>query len=196
MQHYELKAFFEDMDLPSADREDLQQQFFLWPLGYAYPLDVAEQQAELLKFIKLYDIKLIIIDSLSLSMYGSVSNDDDVKRLNSFLNEDVRSKLGCSYVLIHHPRKQGLENPKKNIDIFGSRFIGANAQTLIALTSTRGSAKIKLEFLKTRLSLGSSTLTLERTKDRGFALESSRTHGVQSPKPTTPVHPLGKLFGV
>lgn len=199
MQHYELKAFFEDMDLPSEDRESLQQQFFLWPLGYAYPLDVADQQAELLKFIKLYDIKLIIIDSLSLAMYGSVNEDNDVKRLNSFLNEDVRSKLGCSYILIHHPRKQGLENPKKHIDqndIFGSRFIGANAQTLIALSSTRGSAKIRLEFLKTRLSLGSSTLTLERTKDRGFALESSRTHGVQSPKPTEARPALGKLFGV
>lgn len=176
MQHDELKSFFEDMKLPEEKQEQLQDWFHIWPIGHAYPLDTPDQQIELLKFIDLHKIELIVIDSLALSMYGAVTNDDDVKRLNSFLNEDVRKNRRCGYVFIHHPRKEGLNLDKKDMtldDVFGSAYITANAQTVVALSQKSGSPRLNIHFLKTRMTQNAKSLEFERTSDRGFQLVGS-----------------------
>ncbi len=180
MQHYEVKDFLEDMKIPLEKGPLLQENFFIWPIGSAYPLDTPDQQMELLKYIDLHKIELIVIDSLSLSMYGSVKDDDDIKRLNSFLNEDVRRDRKCGYVFIHHPRKQTLADPKREDDqddLFGSQYISANAQTVMVLSQRVGSTKLKAKVLKSRHSRQMQEFELERTGDRGFKLaESSLTN--------------------
>lgn len=173
MQHYELKEFFEDMQLPEDEQQQLQNQFFIWPIGNAYPFDTPDQQSEVIKYIKMHKIELIIIDSLSLSMYGSVKNDDDVKRLNSFLNEDVRKNLKCGYIFIHHPRKKGIgEQDKKDEqdDSFGSAYIVANAQTVLVLSSRTGSSKVHVKSTKARFLRKEIDVEIERTNARGFQL--------------------------
>jgi archaellum biogenesis ATPase FlaH len=178
MQHYELKEFFEDMQLPEEESVGLQEQFFIWPIGSAYPFDTPDQQLELLKYIRLHKIELIIIDSLSLSMYGSVKNDDDIKRLNSFLNEDVRRDLKCGYMFIHHPRKEGMDQEKKNLtqdDLFGSQYIAANAQTIVTITSKTGSPRVHVQIVKTRMATGLQDFFIERTPNRGFQLVDKTT---------------------
>jgi RecA-family ATPase len=202
MQHYELNAFFEDMQLPEEESVGLQEQFFIWPIGSAYPFDTPDQQLELLKHIKLHKIELIIIDSLSLSMYGSVKNDDDIKRLNSFLNEDVRRDLKCGYMFIHHPRKEGMDLEKKDItqdDIFGSQYIAANAQTIVVINSKTGSPKVHVKLLKTRMATGLQDFFIERTPNRGFQLVGeipnvSESQASSDKKPD--VGSLGKLFSL
>lgn len=173
MQHYELKEFFNDMELSEDEATGLQEQFFIWPIGSAYPFDTPDQQIELLKYIKLHKIELIIIDSLSLSMYGSVKNDDDIKRLNAFLNEDVRRDNKCGYLFIHHPRKRGIDTNQKDSDqdeSFGSTYISANAQTVVALTSKVGSPRVHVKLVKTRMATGLQDFYIERTPNRGFTL--------------------------
>lgn len=203
MQHYELKEFFNDMNLPQEEQNELQEQFFIWPIGSAYPLDTPDQQLELLKYIKLHKIELIIIDSLGLSMYGSVKDDDDIKRLNSFLNEDVRRDLKCGYLFIHHPRKESLMDGKRVLsqdDIFGSQYIAANAQTLVAIDSKVGSSKVHVQILKTRMKIQMSDFYVERTPDRGFVLVDSQSPDVQigsgetSTDKKADVGSLGKMF--
>lgn len=207
MQHYELKEFFNDMELPEDEQQRLQEQFYIWPIGNAYPFDTPDQQLELLKFIRLYKIELVIIDSLSLSMYGSVKDDDAVKRLNSFLNEDVRKNLKCGYLFIHHPRKQGMDERKDSDqdESFGSTYIVANAQTVVVLKARSGSTKVHVKLVKTRLSHGMEDFYIERTPDRGFKLVGStstlttestdvvqdgETQSVKKPNDAS----LGKLF--
>lgn len=171
MQYAELKQFFVDMNIPEEKQAELQEWFHIWPIGFAYPFDVPDQQPELLKFIDQHGIELVIIDSLGLSMYGSTKNDDDVKRLNSFMNEDVRSKRGCGYVFIHHDRKQGIETADRIADlddVFGSRYITANAQTVMLLSQKKGSPKLHILQLKTRMAIGMRDFDVERTPDRGF----------------------------
>lgn len=173
MQHYELKEFFTNMNLPDEDQRQLQNQFYIWPIGTAYPLDTPDEQRQLLKYIDLHKIDAIIIDSHSLAMYGSVKDDDDVKKLNSFLNEDVRRDRKCGYIFIHHPRKKtGLEtNTDEDQDnVFGSRYITANAQTVMALIQKRGSSKLHVKFLKRRFAQGIEEFDIERTTGRGFQL--------------------------
>lgn len=207
MQHDELKQFFTDMQLPEEKQEELQEWFHIWPIGHAYPFDTPDQQLELLKFIDMHKIELIIIDSLSLSMYGDVSNDNDIKRLNSFLNEDVRKDRKCGYVFIHHPRKDGMDSKKEKTldDSFGSTYIGANAQTVVILSQkTAGSHKLAVKMEKTRMTLGEKEFEIERTPDRGFKLvgaidpapviTNSTEGGKGTPEQKRDAGPLGKLF--
>lgn len=215
MQHYEVKEFFEDMKLPQETQMALQEQFYIWPIGAAYPFDTPDQQIELIKYIKLHKIELIIIDSLGLSMYGSVSDDNDVKRLNSFLNEDVRRNLNCGYMFIHHPRKRTAAEQTKDVgqdDAFGSQYIVANAQTVVILSSKTGSPRIKVALPKTRMSLQHKEFEIERTSDRGFKLvgvefnDSTNANGIvqssesQDGDPATdknrPLNSLGSLFAI
>lgn len=178
MQHYEVKEFFNDMKISDEEQRQLQEQFFIWPIGNPYPFDTPDQQIELIKYIKMHKIELVIIDSLSIAMYGSVKDDDAVKRLNSFLNEDVRRDLKCSYIFIHHPRKKGIDENRKDEsqdDAFGSTYINANAQTVVVLSSRPGSARIHVKLLKTRMSQGMRDFEIERTPDRGFVLVGTST---------------------
>lgn len=205
MQHYELKEFFNDMELPEDEQQHLQEQFFIWPIGNAYPFDTPDQQLELLKYIRMHKIELVIIDSLSLSMYGSVKDDDAVKRLNSFLNEDVRKDNKCGYMFIHHPRKQGIETTGKDTgqdESFGSTYIIANAQTAITLTSKVGSNRIHVKLLKTRMSHGMKDFYIERTPNRGFTLVGDENVPPSPDAGQAPSNekraaiPLGALFGL
>ncbi|MFY3742096.1 MAG: archaellum biogenesis ATPase FlaH, partial [Candidatus Nitrosomirales archaeon] len=176
MQHDELKEFFNDMTLSEEEQKELQDWFHIWPIGHAYPFDTPDQQIEILKYIDMHKIELIIIDSLSLSMYGNVKDDDAVKRLNSFLNEDVRKARKCGYIFIHHPRKPGIGEDRKDLsgdDSFGSGYITANAQTVIILSQKSGSPRLHIKFDKTRMSLGYKEFDIERTPDRGFKLVGS-----------------------
>jgi hypothetical protein len=174
MQHDELKQFFLDMEVSDEDSMKLQESFFVWPIGHAYPLDTPDQQIELLKYIDLHKIELIVIDSLSLSMYGSISDDNDIKRLNAFLNEDVRKARRCGYIFIHHPRKEGAEATRrdKNMDdAYGSTFIAANAQTVIILSQRAGSPRVTVHMEKARHKREEKEkFEIERTPDRGFKL--------------------------
>jgi archaellum biogenesis ATPase FlaH len=204
MQHDELKEFFSDMKLTEEKQELLQEWFHIWPIGHAYPFDTPDQQIELLKFIDMHKIELIIIDSLSLSMYGAVKDDDAVKRLNSFLNEDVRKDRKCGYIFIHHPRKDGVEvkKDKDQDDSFGSMYITANAQTVVLLSQKPGSSRMNVKMLKTRMSRGAKEFEIERTPDRGFTLVGSivSTPVIEGGKTSPDKEPedgsLGKLFGL
>lgn len=206
MQHGELKEFFEDMNIPDDVREELQEHFIIWPIGHAYPFDTPDQQLEILKWIDTHKIELVIVDSLGLSMYGSVKNDDDVKRLNAFMNEDIRKERRCGYIFIHHLRKKSLEEKKVDDldDSFGSRYITANAQTVMLLSQKTGSPRLTVKLMKTRMTIGSREFEIERTPDRGFrivgATDSIKSEsntpedGEEKSKQGGNVLTLGKLF--
>ncbi len=209
MQHYEVKQFLEDMNLPQEDYAALQENFFLWPIGNPYPFDTPDQQIELIKHIKTHKIEVVIIDSLSIAMYGSVKDDDAIKRLNSFLNEDVRRDLKCSYIFIHHPRKNPNGDPRKDDgqdDAYGSTYINANAQTVVNLMARPGSNRIHVKLLKTRMSTGMEDFYIERTPDRGFQLVGSNSpeittvgasaEGEINPNKGAAMGSLGALFPI
>jgi archaellum biogenesis ATPase FlaH len=205
MQHYEVKEFFNDMNISQEEHLKLQEQFFIWPIGNPYPFDTPDQQIELIKHLKTHKIELVIIDSLSIAMYGSVKDDDAIKRLNSFLNEDVRRDLKCSYIFIHHPRKKMNDEQRKvddQDDAFGSTYINANAQTVVVLSQKPGSPRIHVKLLKTRMSQGMRDFEIERTPDRGFKLVGSTitpaitagNEGSNTPHQKPADGSLGKLF--
>jgi archaellum biogenesis ATPase FlaH len=205
MQHDELKEFFEDMQVPEETRIYLQERLFIWAIGHAYPFDSPDQQIELLKYIDMHKIDLIIIDSHALAMYGSIKDDDAVKRLYSFLNEDVRKARKCGYIFIHHIRKAGIGEEHKSPTLdesFGSRYITANAQTVATLWQKPGSTKVQLKLIKTRMSIGNKDFEMERTPDRGFKLAGTTVsplpidRGKTTPEQVADAKSLGSLFNL
>lgn len=199
MQDYEIKEFFKDMQIPEEQQQELQEWFHIWPVGHAYPLDTPDQQLEFLKYIDMFKIQTVVIDSHSLAMYGSIKDDDAVKRINSFLNEDVRKTRKCSYIFIHHPRKRGLDEDRKEHtqdDSFGSTYINANAQTVLVLSQKPGSSRLQVEVVKKRLMLKSSKFEIERMPNRSFQIvgQLSQLNSGQegSDKKGTPLT-IGKL---
>lgn len=185
MPHDELKSFLSDMQLDEETLDKLQENFFVWPVGHPYPLDTPDQQIEVLKYIDQFGIELLIIDSLGVAMYGAVTSDDDVKRLNSFLNEDVRGARGCGYFLIHHPRKPGTsenKNPSDMYDSFGSTYIINNAQTVFNLNPGGKPGDLKLNIWKSRLTQDQTSFRLQRTTNRDFTrVEDTKKEPRQAP---------------
>lgn len=184
MQHNELKQFFEDMEFPKQEILELQEWFHIWPIGHAYPFDLPQFQPELLKYVDMFDVKLVIIDSLGLSTYGSVRDDDTIKKLNAFLNEDLRKKRGSGYAFIHHFNKGDPRDPRKDFELdhsFGSRYITANSQSVIVMSQKHGSPRLNIQILKTRLSKDLRNFDLERTPNRGFVIAK----GFDTPVSTT-----------
>lgn len=189
MAHDELKLFFSDMKLTKEEQTKLQESFFVWPVGHAYPLDARDQQLELLKYVDKFDIKFIIIDSLAMSMFGSVSSDDDIKKLNTFLNEELRSKRECGYLFVHHPRKETNREPstvKDYNESFGSIYVINNSQ-IVMMLQPKTSHTLWLKLLKTRLTdPDKHTFEIHRKNDRSFVVKteegtpSSKSKGEES----------------
>jgi len=104
---------------------------------------------------------LIIIDSLSRAIAGSLSDDNDIRSFNSFMSF-LRNKYGVSVLVIHHNRKKGQgygyakNNSPELDDVYGSRFITAEADLVMAMTSDA------LHTLKNRASTWSPPVHFER----------------------------------
>lgn len=176
MPHDELKFFIQQMEIPAQKAKTLQDNFFIWPIGHPYPFDVRDQQAEILKYIDATGVKLIIIDSLGVATYGSVSDQNDMKRLYSFLNEDVRKKRGCGYFFVHHPKKKPGTEAKKLVDfddMYGDSYIANNAQTVIMLNKI-SETKVKVSIPKSRLSMDQQNFYVMRTQNRDFVKTDNR----------------------
>lgn len=177
MPHDELKHFIHDMAITTPVAEQLQSNFFIWPIGHAYPLDIKEYQEEVIRFIDLYGINLIIVDSLAVGMYGSVSSDDDIKRLNSFLNEDLRKERKCGYWFVHHPHKPSKDSSSDSFyAMFGSIYIANNAQTIINLSKAdpKREDRFKMDIQKSRLSMDQNAFYITRTNNRDFIMATDQ----------------------
>jgi hypothetical protein len=186
MQHDELKQFFLEMELGESEAQNINEWFHIWPVGHAYPFDSKDQQIELLQYIDQFDIQLVIIDSLSLAMYGSIKDDDVVKKFQSFFNEDLRKDRRCGYMFIHHPRK-AIDRERKlheQDDVFGSSFIVFNTQTIIAMEHPKGlNNNLHIRLLKHRMTEGEGTeFTIRRTPNRDFeVINASKAGNRQTP---------------
>lgn len=182
MPHSELKYFIQQMDLSQQTLSQLQDNFFIWPIGHPYPFDTRDQQSEILRFVDQFEIDLMIIDSLGESSYGSISSQDDMKRLYSFLNEDLRKDRNCGYMFVHHPRKpSGDQKDTVNYDdAYGDTYIINRAQTVIKLTAPRP-GRIKIDVPKSRLSLEQASFYVKRQQDRNFIREEVQKEQKKEP---------------
>lgn len=118
----------------------------------------------LTKQIEDFKPKLVIIDALHMVVSASPSSDEEVAKVNSFLN-GVRRIHETSLLVIHHPRKRTNLVSHRALpsldDVYGSRFIAAVADLILFLHLTE-TGDLLLYELKNRFAEKHNPLHLSR----------------------------------
>jgi KaiC/GvpD/RAD55 family RecA-like ATPase len=113
------------------------------------------------KFLrKLENMKpdIIIVDSASYSLASNLSDQAEVTKSIELLDM-IRDRYGCTFIFIHHSRKEPPGHGFKEADlddVFGSAFIAASASSIISLKQSKDYSEsnklMDVRYLKTRFS--------------------------------------------
>lgn len=171
MAGVECKKFIEDMwpSFTEPERDIIDKNFYLLPLGYSLPLGGKEAQQMLLDEIDKHQLEFIIIDSLK----AATGLDD--KKMDAFfdwVNKHVRDKRGCTVWIVHHNRKPTNEGPRKPRgleDLYGDTFIGAHPTAVVSLWRKSKGVLEVLPF-KIRLAEEQDPFTIKREKYMDFSV--------------------------
>ncbi len=166
MGHSELQMLVDGMDTNFTDeeRDFLDQYMDYSPLGYSIPMDKPRGQAIFIALLEKFQPEVVIMDSLGVAIDDDIKSDVVVNKTFQFINAIVRAKYGCSTWWIHHMRKEQIGNkaPKKLADLYGSQYIGSNADTVIGLWPL-SSGDIEVNYLKLRLAAKPKSFKIRRT---------------------------------
>lgn len=168
----ECRKTLDDMwpSFTEEERELINRNFFILPLGYSLPLSNKAEQQMILDEIDNHEIDFLIIDSLK------AATSLDEKKLDTFfdwINKYVRNDRGCTVWIIHHNRKPPNEGPRKPRgleDLYGDTFIGAHPTSVIALWR-RAKGVIEVLPLKIRLAEETDAFVINRKKYLDFKVD-------------------------
>ena len=113
---------------------------------------------------------MLIIDSLSKAAHGSLSDDEVVRKLNSYFNI-ITKTYNCAVVVVHHSKKNQDKRKEQGDldDLYGSRFIGSEADFVVSFVHGNESA-IRVIGSKVRLGPPVKRYALERTSNLNFTI--------------------------
>lgn len=101
---------------------------------------------------------VVLVDSASYSLASNLSSQEEVTKSIEVLDM-IRDRYGCSFLFIHHARKDPPGHGYKEADLddmFGSVFIAASAASIIALKQNKDYAAtnrlMDIRYLKSRFS--------------------------------------------
>lgn len=172
MAGVECKKTLDDMwpSFSPEERELIDKNFFLLPLGYSMNLGSKQEQQMILDDIDMNKIDVLIIDSLK------AATALDEKKIDVFfdwINKYVRNDRGCTVWIIHHNRKPPNEGPRKPRgleDLYGDTFIGAHPTTVLALWR-RGKGILEVLPLKVRLAEETDPFVINRSKYLNYKVD-------------------------
>jgi len=136
MGHLLIKHFQNTMDL-SEDEISQIEETYSWEFP-VMELELDKQSGGRQYFIEnLEEHKpdVVIIDSMSRAVSGSLTDDTVVRNFNKFISF-CRNKYGITVIVLHHNRKKTDGNKQKDPDlddIYGSRFITAEPDIVMHL---------------------------------------------------------------
>lgn len=188
MSHEALKLLTDTMtqNLSDEERELINKSFFIWSGGYGLSMDNADDQKLILDAIKEYKPEAVFIDSLTKATRDDINSNTTIDNVVNFIKRDIFSITGSLVCFIHHNRKGqvGNKKPKSLDDLYGSRFIAADMDTVIALWPVGD--EIELLELKTRLAKKSNQqIFIKRTETIDFTQGRIRTRPTITPSTTS-----------
>lgn len=134
------------------DKQKLNHNLLIAPLGVSLPLDSQPGQAFLNNILDEFMPDVIVIDSLQKAMSKEMTDELSVKSVLAYL-ATTREKYNTSILVIHHNRKKSNDAQKKEIeqsDVYGSYLIVAEADFVLSLKRLNNST-LGVEMLKNRL---------------------------------------------
>jgi archaellum biogenesis ATPase FlaH len=135
-----------------ADKNTLNRNFMVAPLGMPIHLDSHDGQVFFDQIMNDHMPDVIVIDSLQKISSKELTDEQAVKTLIHYLSV-VREKYKCAMVMIHHNRKKPNDGQKKGVelsDIYGSTYITTDVDFAISLKVVEGDL-LQLDILKNRL---------------------------------------------
>jgi hypothetical protein len=169
-----IQYLLETMDTPFTDEERalLAENFIVIPVGEAIPLDKKEGREFFEQTLKAIKPDMLLIDAYSDVSFASLSNDDGVRELTTYLHR-VRKQHGVSIVLVHHDKKAQTADQKNVTDTFdklyGSRFLSAKTDFVVSLKYSKERALVMTEEKK-RFGREGPQLVLGRTDELDFEI--------------------------
>jgi KaiC/GvpD/RAD55 family RecA-like ATPase len=129
------------------------------------------------KFLRtLEDFKpdIVLVDSASFSLASNLNNQEEVTKSIEIIDA-IRDRYSCSFVFIHHSRKEPPSSGYKEADlddVFGSGFIAASAATIISLKQAKdyedNNRMMDVKYLKSRFSADNAGFSVKQTDRRIF----------------------------
>jgi len=154
------------------NKDLLQRNFMVAPIGEPLPLDTKEGQAFMNNLLDEFMPDILFIDSLQTILSSDLSDEAAVKSLLQYLSS-VRQKYRTSMLIVHHNRKKSNDNQKKDVelsDVYGSTYITAYADFVLSL-KTMNQTMLSVDMLKNRLGPSISAFEVYRDEHLTFTLE-------------------------
>lgn len=149
-----------------ADKNTLNRNFLVAPLGLPIHLDDPQGQVFLDQIMNEHMPDVLIIDSLQKVSSKELTDEQAVKNLIHYLST-VRTKYSCAMLMIHHNRKKPNDGQKKGVelsDIYGSTYITTDVDFALSLRVVEGDL-LQVDTLKNRLGPTIDPFKIERNPD-------------------------------
>lgn len=144
----------------------LQKNFLIAPIGGSVPLDKTEGVAFLENLLADHRPDVLFIDSLQKVISKSLTNEDAAKELMNNLMK-LKKQYNVAIYLVHHNRKESKDKngsyTKQDLnDLYGSVFIAAEVDFVVALRKTSTKNRLAVDMWKQRLAEERDTFYIER----------------------------------
>lgn len=139
------------MDGYDDDRQLLDRNFKVYPIGEPVPLDSEAGQRFVNELMEEWKPDILILDSLQKIISKEATDESSAKALMHFLST-LKSRYGCSILLVHHNRKRPNDANKHVVsqsDVFGSVFIAAEVDFILNLDK-KEKGTVDIRILKSR----------------------------------------------
>jgi KaiC/GvpD/RAD55 family RecA-like ATPase len=170
-----VKKFVNDMTDLEDQRKKIGENFFLYPQDREIYLDIPKSRAVFEQYLAEYKPSLVVIDSLSKAVAGSLNKEEDVRKVNAYLDM-VRRKYGCAIIAVHHAKKRQVgdhANYDSDTDyVYGSRFITTDADLVLGFEHTGTKDRIQVSSSKVRYGPLIDPFYITRTSTMNFEMSN------------------------
>lgn len=159
------------------DMRTLNRNFLVAPFGTPMPLDTEEGQTFMDTLMGEHMPDVVIVDSLQKIISKELTDEQGVKNLIHYL-ATMRSRFGCSLLVVHHNRKKANDAQKKSVelsDVYGSTYITTDVDFVLSLKQEDEEGMLTVSTLKNRLGPTIEDFLIYRDSDTlGFDLDLSK----------------------
>jgi len=134
-------------------RQLLDRNFKVYPIGEPVPLDSSPGQRWISDLMEEWKPNVLILDSLQKIISKEATDEASAKALMAYLST-LMARYHCSVLIVHHNRKRPNETAKaKHVislsDVFGSTYLTTDADFVLNIDK-RGKGEVDLKLLKSR----------------------------------------------
>ena len=132
--------------------QTLEKNFLVAPIGNAINLASVDGRGFLESILEEYRPHHLCIDSLQRVLVKDLSDDEQVRQFFAYIHSLI-TRFGVYFSVVHHGRKRQGDNkkPVALADVYGSQYIGAEADLAISLWEDREKKEIEVFNPKNRL---------------------------------------------